>query len=85
MHRLCGHSIIVVYASSSSTLLLRHHCGTCLLVQEMLRGSFVEGDTVAVTVASGSDGRATGLAFCRAAAGVFLPSVIIGLASVYCS
>ena len=40
-----------------------------LTLQEMLRGSFVEGDTVAVMVATGSDGRATGLTFSRAAAG----------------
>jgi hypothetical protein len=56
-----------------------------LLLQEMLRGSFVEGDTVAVTVATGSDGRATGLAFSRAAAGGCLCSIITGLTIVYCS
>lgn len=42
---------------------------TTVCPQEMLRGSFVEGDTVAVTISSGPDGRPAKLAFSRAAAG----------------
>lgn len=50
-----------------------------MFLQEMLRGSFVEGDTVAVTAATGSDGRVTGLAFSRVAVGEWLSSLAMRL------